>query len=92
MYRLTDGRVRRAMLLVGSNTLLLLFSPVFTALSKLYQPFFISTDPSGIAFCAVTVTAATLGSLLIGYLSDRLHISPLLFGKREVLNRPAGKH
>lgn len=93
MYRLTDGRVRRAMLLVGSNTLLLLlFSPVFTALSKLYQPFFISTDPSGIAFCAVTVTAATLGSLLIGYLSDRLHISPLLFGKREVLNRPAGEH
>lgn len=87
IYRLTGPRVRRPLLSVGRNTLLLLlFSPVFTALSKLYQPFFISFDPTGISFCVVTVTVATLGSLLIGHASDLLRISPFLFGREKVVN------
>lgn len=85
IYRFTRGSVRRSLLFVGSNTLLLLlFSPVFTALSKLYLSLFISFDPSGILFCMVTVTMAVVGSFLLGYASDRLHISPLFFGKEKV--------
>lgn len=86
LYRFLGKGLRRPLLLIGRNTLLLLlFSPIFTALSKLYQPFFVGFDPSGIVFCIVTVTLATLGSLAIGYLSDILRISPLFFGKDKVV-------
>lgn len=86
LYRFLGERLRRPLLLIGRNTLLLLlFSPIFTALSKTYQPFFVGFDPSGIVFCIVTVTLATLGSLAIGSLSDILRLSPLFFGKDKVV-------
>lgn len=87
IYRFTSIRMRRPLLFVGRNTLLLLlFSPIFTAVSKLYQPLFLSFDPTGISFCIVTVTIATLGSLLIGHVSDLLRLSPFFFGKEKAVN------
>ena len=86
LYRFVVERLRRPLLLIGRNTLLLLlFSPIFTALSKLYQPYLVGFDPSGIVFCIVTVTIATLGSLLIGSISDVLHLSPLFFGRKRII-------
>lgn len=87
LYRFLGSRLRQPLLLVGRNTLLLLlFSPIFTAISRLYQPHLVGLDHTGMLFCIVTVTLATLGSIAIGRLSDILHLSPLLFGKREVVN------
>ena len=86
LYRFTPKRFRAPLLKIGRNTLLLLlFSPIFTALSKLYQPLLVGFDPSGILFCFLTVAIATLGSLLIGWLSDVLRLSPLFFGKPKIV-------
>lgn len=72
---------------VGQNTLaILLFSPVFTFISKCYLPLF-SFDPSGFCFMVVSVTLAIAGSLMIVYVCDRLHLSRWFFGKSVFLRR-----
>ena len=86
LYPFLGKQTRAPLLMIGRNTLLLLlFSPIFTALSKLYQPLLVGIDPSGIVFCILTVTIATLGSIAIGWLSDVLRLSPLFFGKPKVV-------
>lgn len=86
LYRFLGKRTRQPLLAIGRNTLLLLlFSPIFTALSKPYQPLLVGIDPTGIVFCIVTVTIATLGSIAIGWLSDVLRLSPMFFGKPKVV-------
>ncbi|MBR1687961.1 MAG: acyltransferase family protein [Prevotella sp.] len=85
---LKDGMVRDGALLIGRHTLLLLlFSPIFTALARLYQPLLVGRlDPSGIVFLSVTLLLAVGGSLLIGLLLDVLGLSRWLFGRRCLLS------
>lgn len=84
MHLLPDMAIRVAGC-VGRNTLLiLLFSPIFTLISKYYQPFF-NFDTMGFLFMIVTLCVAVTGSLFIGFLCDKLRISPLLFGKQHIL-------
>ena len=87
-YRYLPARMCRAACFVGRNTLpVLLFSPVFTMLSKLFLPFFLSFDASGMAFMLVAVLLATAGSIGIAWLMDRLDVSPFFFGRKESLSR-----
>lgn len=82
LYRYVRGMVRDCALRIGRNTLvILLFSPVFTALAKFYQPWLTSIDQSGIVFMAVTVVAAVGGSMLAAWLMDRLRLSRFVFGR-----------
>lgn len=84
-YRFPGGRLLRCMLFIGRNTLLvLLFSPVFTATAKLYQPLLVGIDPSGILFMAITVAIAVAGSIGIARLLDMLHISRFMFGRKTI--------
>ena len=80
------ARLLPLMLFVGRNTLLLLlFSPVFTVLAKLWQPMLVGIDRSGMVFLVVSVTVAVAGSIAIGWVLDILHLSRFLFGKRQVV-------
>lgn len=69
VYGLTAGRLRAAALYIGRNTLvILLFSPIFTALAKLWQPWFVAVDGTGMTFMLVTLAVAVAGSLGIARL------------------------
>ena len=70
---------------IGCNTLvILLFSPIFTFISKLYLPLF-AFDPSGFLFTLITVFITISGSLVIAHFCDILHLSRIVFGKDKVL-------
>lgn len=80
------GTILRAMLFIGRNTLvLLLFSPVFTVLAKVYQPALLRIEHTGMLFLAVSLVFAVAGCLLIAATMDRLGISRYFFGKEKVL-------
>ena len=85
IYKHLPHTVKQASLFIGKNTLpILLFSPVFTALSKLFLPFF-SFDPTGICFLC-TATATTLyGSIFIAFCLDKARLSPFFFGKKMLI-------
>ena len=69
------------------NTLpLLLFSPLFTILAKLYQPHLLRLEPSGALFLLVSVFIATAGSLAIAWVSDKLRISLWFFGREKSIS------
>lgn len=85
IYKHLPYTVKQASLFIGKNTLpILLFSPVFTALSKLFLPFF-SFDPTGICFLC-TATATTLyGSIFMAFCLDKARLSPFFFGKKMLI-------
>ena len=70
---------------IGRSTLvILLFSPIFTILSKLYLPLF-AFDHSGIVFMCSSIIFVISGSLFLTAIIDKLHLSFLLFGKKKML-------
>ncbi len=86
-FRYLGPNVLRLPLYVGRNTLLLLlFSPVFTMLAKYFQAPLVNFDPTGMLFLLVALPFAVGGSLSIGWLSDRLHLSRWLFGSPRSLH------
>lgn len=87
LCRHTPRRVFAVMTFIGRNTLpLLLFSPLFTILAKLYQPHLLRLEPSGALFLLVSVFIATAGSLAIAWVSDKLRISPWFFGREKSIS------
>lgn len=84
-YTYLPEKVKRLSLYIGSNTLvILLFSPVFTILSKAYLPLF-AFDATGICFTIVSVIFVISGCFGVTYVLDRLHISPYFLGKKRML-------
>lgn len=78
------GSLRTAMLYLGRNTFpVYVFHPIFTMLSKYCLPLF-SFDPSGLLHTAFTILLATAGSLGIGIVMDRLHLT-YVFGKAKMM-------
>lgn len=87
LCRHTPHRVLTVMTFIGRNTLpLLLFSPLFTILAKFYQPHLLRLEPSGALFLLVSVFIATVGSLAIAWVSDKLRISPWFFGRERSIS------
>lgn len=79
--RLSGNRLRQLFSFLGRRSLLLyVFSPVFTLSAKVLVPF-LAFDPTGFLFLVLSLLLAVCGSLGIGYVLDRLHISPWIFGK-----------
>ena len=82
IYKHLPHTVKQASLFIGKNTLpILLFSPVFTALSKLFLPFF-SFDPTGICFLCTATVITLYGSIFIAFCLDKARLSPFFFGKK----------
>ena len=82
IYKHLPHTVKQASLFIGKNTLpILLFSPVFTALSKLFLPFF-SFDPTGIFFLCTATVITLYGSIFIAFCLDKACLSPFFFGKK----------
>ncbi|MDO4770708.1 acyltransferase [Porphyromonas sp.] len=83
LYPYLSQRAKRISQFVGRNTLpLLLFSPIFTLLSKPLVPV-LSFDPTGLLFTAVAVVFTVMGSFTIAWLIDRSGLSRFFWGTRE---------
>ena len=84
-YTYLPEKVKTLLRYIGSNTLvILLFSPVFTILSKAYLPLF-AFDATGICFTIVSVIFVISVCFGVTYVLDRLHISPYFLGKKRML-------
>jgi fucose 4-O-acetylase-like acetyltransferase len=85
LYRYIPSSVKNVTNYIGRNTLvILLFSPIFTILSKLFIPVF-AFDPTGICFICVAVAFSIAGCFLVSYIMDRIHLSIFFFGKKQIL-------
>lgn len=77
--------IRNLCYFIGRNTfIILLFSPIFTFISKYYL-FMFAFDSSGFCFMCISVIFTIGGCLLIAYISDTLHLSIWFFGKKEII-------
>lgn len=83
-YRHCVKWLRKILIYLGNNTLtIVVFSPIFTATSKLFLVFF-SFDSTGITFAIIAVIYVITASLLSSKLCDIIGISQLLFYKKEI--------
>lgn len=85
IYNYLSAQVRWLTFFIGRNTLvILLFSPIFTILSKTFLPVF-AFDPTGMLFL-VTATVFTLnGCMAMAWAMDKLRVSRFFFGKKTIL-------
>lgn len=85
VYNYLPKGVKRICHFIGRNTLvILIFSPVFTILSKTFLPVF-AFDSTGMIFMAVSVAFTISGCIGITWLMDKLHLSVFFFGKKTIL-------
>ncbi len=85
VYPYIRGRIRNAMLFLGKNTLpIFVFSPIFTILCK-FLISYLAFDPTGMLFLLISLAVSISGSLAIGWVMDKLHISPFFFGRKNVV-------
>ncbi|MBP5573411.1 MAG: acyltransferase [Bacteroidales bacterium] len=86
-YPVVRGRLRTFMLFLGRNTMpIFVFSPLFTILCKFLVPY-LAFDKTGLLFLVISLTVSISGSLAIGWVMDRLRVSPYFFGKKAI-DRP----
>lgn len=82
--RLPKG-VAKISLFIGRNSLiLLLFSPMFTVLSKLFQSYLLF-EPSGMLFMLVALLFTVVGSFTVAYTLQKLHIARYMFGNSRII-------
>lgn len=85
IHKYLKNGMRQRLNTIGKNTfVILLFSPIFTIVSKKFIPFFFF-DPSGIFFMIVAVIFVITGCLLIAFFIDRLRLTKICFGKSRIL-------
>lgn len=81
IYNYIGNGTRRLLRYLGSNSLtILVFSPIFTVVTKMAVPFF-CFDPTVICFAVLALTFVVAGCLCCAWLSDKLHLSQFLFAK-----------
>jgi hypothetical protein len=81
VYHYVGHGVRRLLHYLGSNSLsILVFSPIFTVITKIAIPYF-NFDPTAICFGVLALTFVVVGCLFCAWLSDKLHLSQFLFAK-----------
>ena len=84
-YRWLPRRMVQGACFIGRNTLpVLLFSPVFTFVSKLYLPYF-RFEPTGMLFLLVSVALGVAGSIGLAWAMDKVGVSPWFFGKAKAV-------
>lgn len=85
IYPKLPEKVRLTSCTIGRNSLiLLLFSPLFTMLSRIYQPLFMF-DHSGCCFAVFTIIVTISGSFITAWCIDKCKLSKWLFGKERIL-------
>ncbi len=83
----TPEGIREGIRYLGKNTLVILvFSPVFTIVTKQFVPF-LAFDPTGMLFMILSTSFVIGGCLLLAKLSDKLRFSRLFF-RKEVIYIP----
>ena len=81
VYPYLGNKVKTATHFIGANTLaILLFSPIFTIITKTFVPFF-AFDPTAMSYTLVSVAFVLAGSLGIAFVMDRLKLSQWFSGK-----------
>ena len=84
-HQYLSKKIKNICYFIGRNTLIILvFSPVFTILSKLFIPFF-SFDPSGMCFMCTAVIFTVTGCFAIGWFTDKINLSRYCFGKKHII-------
>ncbi len=84
LEQLSPLYLRNAMHYIGRNTLpIYIFHPIFTMLAKYFLPVF-SFDPTGLTHAIITILLCLLGSIAIGHIMDRTHMS-YIFGKGKIM-------
>lgn len=84
VYNYIGNGTRRLLHYLGGNSLaILVFSPIFTVITKMAVPYF-SFDPTAICFAMVALTFVVTGCIFCAWLTDRLHLSHLLFAKNHI--------
>lgn len=85
LYCYLPRQVRKPFLFLGRNTMLLfLFSPIFTFACKLLSSYLLF-EPTGLLFLILSLLFCVAGCTMIGWLMDRLHVSPWFFGRKQIL-------
>lgn len=84
-FRYMGGNIRRFLLCIGRNTLIILvFSPVFTLLAKQLVPWF-AFEPSGMLFMCMALMFVLTGCFAAAWCMDKLRLSRFFFGKERIL-------
>ena len=84
VYNYIGCGIRRLLHYLGSNSLaILVFSPIFTVITKVAIPYF-CFDPTVICFAVVALAFVVAGCLFCAWLSDKLHLSQYLFAKDRI--------
>lgn len=85
LYPYLPKGMAKIALFIGRNSLiLLLFSPMFTVLSKLFQSYLLF-EPSGMLFMLVALLFTVVGSFTVAYILQKLHIARYVFGKSRII-------
>ena len=80
-YNYIGNGTRRLLQYLGSNSLaILVFSPIFTVITKMAVPYF-NFDPTVICFAVLALTFVVAGCLCCAWISDKLHLSKFIFAK-----------
>lgn len=78
------GRTLKIAEYIGRNTFpIYVFHPIFTMAAKFLLPLF-TFDNTGVLHTVTTVTLGLMGSLAIGYMMDRVHLS-YAFGRKQIM-------
>lgn len=84
IYKFVPCKLKRALEYIGQHTfIILLFSPIFTILSKIALPY-LRFDSTGVVFICFATTFTILGCFAIAWIMDWLNISKYIFGKNVV--------
>lgn len=85
LYPYLPKGMAKIALFIGRNSLiLLLFSPMFTVLSKLFQSYLLF-EPSGMLFMLVALLFTVVGSFTVAYILQKLHVARYVFGKSRII-------
>ena len=85
LYPYLPKGMAKISLFIGRNSLiLLLFSPMFTVLSKLFQSYLLF-EPSGMLFMLVALLFTVVGSFTVAYILQKLQVARYVFGKSRII-------
>lgn len=85
IHKFIPCKLKRVFDYIGQNTLIiLLFSPIFTILSKIALPF-LRFDHSGVVYMCFATVFTIIGCIGVAWTMDRLKLSAYFFGKDVIL-------
>ncbi|MCP9611950.1 acyltransferase family protein [Coprobacter tertius] len=85
LYDYLPQKIKSSSVFIGRNTLvILLFSPIFTILSKIFLPY-LSFDKTGIIFMCISLILVFGGCFFIAWCMDKMNLSRFFCGKTNII-------